>query len=129
MKPSRERASEAHSSSWGDFIIGNVSMAYSRPTKVTAQSVERNIQARRNIEVQKREYMAFSDENSKLLYTANAQEKIEARRRMTHQQQCAAQCSGSKCQAQRASARGRIPPRPAPTAILIWRNRDYRFAP
>lgn len=61
-----------------------MSYVYQKPTKVTAQMVERNLQQQRNIEVSKRQYASFSEENNKLLYTANAQAQVEARRRQTN---------------------------------------------
>jgi hypothetical protein len=66
-------------------------MAYSKPTRITAQIVEKNIQAHRAIEVQKREFGAFSAENAKLVYVANAQQKVEAKRRETYQNACIAE--------------------------------------
>ncbi len=61
-----------------------MSYVYQKPTKITAQIVERNIQQQRTIDVQIRQYAAFSEDNNKLLYTANAQAQVEARRRQTN---------------------------------------------
>ena len=59
--------------------------------RVTAQMVEANIMQSRALDVQRRNYAEFSSENSKLLYAANAQAKVEARRRLAHQSKCAAE--------------------------------------
>lgn len=59
--------------------------------RVTAQMVESNIMQSRALDVQRRNYAEFSQENSKLLYAANAQAKVEARRRLAHQSKCAAE--------------------------------------
>lgn len=59
-----------------------------KPTKVTAQMVDSKIQHNRSIDVQRRLYTEFSTENDKLLYAANAQARVEARRRITQQNLC-----------------------------------------
>lgn len=61
---------------------------YAKPTKVSAQMVENKIQQSRALDVQRRNYAEFSTENDKLLYAANAQARVEARRRITHQNLC-----------------------------------------
>lgn len=66
-------------------------MSYNKPTRVTAQIVDRNIQAARDNEVLRRNYQHFADEGSKLLYTANAQVKVESRRRQTYANSCLAE--------------------------------------
>ena len=53
--------------------------------------VESNIMQSRALDVQRRNYAEFSSENSKLLYAANAQAKVEARRRLVHQSKCTAE--------------------------------------
>jgi hypothetical protein len=63
-------------------------MAYQRPVKITAQMVDQQLAQRRDLDVQRREYGEFSQENNKLLYAAKAQEKVETRRRATHQSAC-----------------------------------------
>lgn len=62
-----------------------------KPSRVSAQVVEKNIQAQRAIEVQKREYGAFSAENAKLVYVAKAQERLESKRREAYQSACVAE--------------------------------------
>jgi len=58
------------------------------PAKVTAQVVEKNVLAQRNIEVQRRDLGDFATENAKLLSAAKAQSQIEVRRRLAQQQVC-----------------------------------------
>jgi len=59
-----------------------------RPTRITTQEVERNVQLQRILDVQRRELSAFADENNKLLCASNAQSKIDIRRRESQQQAC-----------------------------------------
>lgn len=63
-------------------------MAYQKPVKVTAQMVDQQLAQRRDLDVQRRKYGEFSLENNKLLYAAKAQERVETRRRATHQSAC-----------------------------------------
>ena len=58
------------------------------PTKITAQVVEKNIQNARLLDVQRRELSGFAEENNNLLSAANAQMKIDIRRREAQQQAC-----------------------------------------
>lgn len=62
--------------------------SYARPTRITSQIVDRNMQLRRENDIQKRELKAFGDETSKLLYAAGAQSKVESRRHQTQLQAC-----------------------------------------
>lgn len=50
--------------------------------------VDAKIQHNRSLDIQRRLYAEFSSENDKLLYAANAQAKVEARRRITQQNLC-----------------------------------------
>lgn len=59
-----------------------------RPTRISTQEVERNVQLQRILDVQRRELSAFADENNKLLNASNAQAKIDIRRRESQQQAC-----------------------------------------
>lgn len=68
-----------------------MSNRFPRVTRVTSQAVEKNIEAQRVVDVQKRQYGAFAAENSKLLYVANAQQKVEARRKEAHKNACIAE--------------------------------------
>jgi Trichohyalin-plectin-homology domain len=60
----------------------------SRPRRVSSQAIERNIRAQRALDTQRRELNAFASENAKLSSVANAQSKIEVRRREAQQQAC-----------------------------------------
>jgi hypothetical protein len=59
-----------------------------KTNRVTSQMVETKIQQNRTLDVQRRLYAEFSSENDKLLYAANAQARVEARRRITQQNLC-----------------------------------------
>ena len=61
---------------------------YTKPVRITSQIVERNMQARRDVDIQRRELKAFADGTSKLLHAAGAQERVEIRRHQTHMQSC-----------------------------------------
>jgi hypothetical protein len=50
--------------------------------------VDQQLAQRRDLDVQRRRYGEFSQENQKLLYAAKAQERVETRRRATHQSAC-----------------------------------------
>lgn len=50
--------------------------------------VDQQLAQRRDLDVQRRRYGEFSQENNKLLYAAKAQERVETRRRATHQSAC-----------------------------------------
>lgn len=50
--------------------------------------VDQQLAQRRDLDVQRRKYSEFSQENNKLLYAAKAQERVETRRRATHQSAC-----------------------------------------
>lgn len=56
--------------------------------RISQQQIEKNIQTQRSLEVQRRELAMFADENNKLLSAANAQMKIDIRRRQQQQQAC-----------------------------------------
>jgi Trichohyalin-plectin-homology domain len=58
------------------------------PSRITAQVVEKNIRAQREVEAQRRQLNLFADENSRLVNAANAVTKIEGRRRQMHMQAC-----------------------------------------
>jgi hypothetical protein len=60
----------------------------SRPQRITSQIVDQQLAQRRDLDVQRRRYGEFSQENQKLLYAAKAQERVETRRRATHQSAC-----------------------------------------
>jgi hypothetical protein len=63
-------------------------MANYRPTRITAQSIERNVRAQRIQDAQRQQLHTFANENTKLLSAAHAQEKIEVRRRQAYQEMC-----------------------------------------
>lgn len=65
-----------------------LAMATLRPTRITAQAVERNVQMQRMLDVQRHELGLFAAENNKLLADANALSKIDIRRRQAHFQTC-----------------------------------------
>lgn len=60
----------------------------SRPVRISAQQVERNVQMQRILDVQRHQLGLFAAENNKLLVEANAQSKVEIRRRQAQQQSC-----------------------------------------
>ena len=60
----------------------------SRPVRISAQQVERNVQMQRLLDVQRHQLGLFAAENNKLLVEANAQSKVEIRRRQANQQAC-----------------------------------------
>lgn len=60
----------------------------SRPVRISAQQVERNVQMQRLLDVQRHQLGLFAAENNKLLVEANAQSKVEIRRRQSQQQAC-----------------------------------------
>ena len=60
----------------------------SRPVRISAQQVERNVQNQRLLDVQRHQLGLFAAENNKLLVEANAQSKVEIRRRQANQQAC-----------------------------------------
>lgn len=60
----------------------------SRPTRITAESVERNIRAQREVDVQRQRLAAFGKETANLVSAASSQNRIEVQRRMTQQQMC-----------------------------------------
>jgi hypothetical protein len=68
------------------LTTSNIDMAMKQ--RVTSQMVENKIQHNRTLDVQRRLYAEFSCENDKLLYAANAQARVEARRRITQQNLC-----------------------------------------
>lgn len=55
---------------------------------MTSQMVDQQLAQRRDLDIQRRQYGEFSQENSKLLYAAKAQEKVDTRRRAKHQTAC-----------------------------------------
>lgn len=59
-----------------------------KPVRVTSQMVDKQLSQQRDLDVQRRRYGEFSQENEKLLYAAKAQERVETRRRATHQSAC-----------------------------------------
>jgi hypothetical protein len=61
---------------------------YSAPRRVTSQTVERNVQLQRKLDIQRQNLTQFANENKKLVSVANAQTKIEVRRQQSQQQQC-----------------------------------------
>lgn len=63
-------------------------MANYHPTRITAQSIEKNVRAQRIQDAQRQQLRTFANENTKLLSAAHAQEKIEVRRRQAHQEMC-----------------------------------------
>jgi hypothetical protein len=60
----------------------------SRPVRITAESVEKNIRAQRDLEVQRHNLAVFGKENANLISAAKAQSKIEMQRRLTQQNIC-----------------------------------------
>lgn len=50
--------------------------------------VDQQLSQQRDLDIQRRRYGEFSQENNKLLYAAKAQERVETRRRATHQSAC-----------------------------------------
>lgn len=60
----------------------------SRPVRISAQQVERNVQMQRVLDVQRHQLGLFAAENNKLLVEANAQSKVEIKRRQAQQQAC-----------------------------------------
>lgn len=50
--------------------------------------VDQHLAQQRDLDVQRRRYGEFSQENSKLLYAAKAQERVDTRRRATQQSAC-----------------------------------------
>ena len=63
-------------------------MAYQKPVRITSQIVDQQLSQQRDLDVQRRRYGEFSQENQKLLYAAKAQERVETRRRATQQSAC-----------------------------------------
>jgi hypothetical protein len=63
-------------------------MSENRVVRVTSQSVERAVLQGRAHDVQRSQLAAFAEENNKLLGAANAQTKIDIRRRQSQQQVC-----------------------------------------
>ena len=61
---------------------------YQKPVRVTSQMVDQQLAQQRDLDVQRRQYSEFSQENNKLLYAAKAQERVETRRRATKQSAC-----------------------------------------
>lgn len=59
-----------------------------RPVRISAESVEKNIRAQRELEVQRHNLEVFGKENANLISSAKAQSKIELQRRLTQQQVC-----------------------------------------
>eukprot|EP01033_Poteriospumella_lacustris_P003236 gene3234-2383_t len=57
-----------------------------RQTRITTETVERNIRQQRDIEHQRQQLAAFGKENANLLSVASSQAKIEQQRRLTQQQ-------------------------------------------
>lgn len=62
--------------------------SHMRPTRVTAESVERNIRAQRDLEAQRHDLAVCGKENANLISAAKAQSKIEMQRRLTQQTIC-----------------------------------------
>lgn len=63
-------------------------MSDNRVVRVTSHSVEKAVLQSRVYDVQRNQLAAFADENNKLLSSANAQTKIDIRRRQSQQQVC-----------------------------------------
>ena len=63
-------------------------MAMQRPKRITNQAIEKNVRAQRALDAQRRDLNAFAAENAKLSSVANAQSKIEVRRRELQQIAC-----------------------------------------
>jgi hypothetical protein len=59
-----------------------------RPVRISAESVEKNIRAQRELEDQRHNLAVFGKENANLISAAKAQSKIELQRRLTQQQMC-----------------------------------------
>ena len=59
-----------------------------RPVRISAESVEKNIRAQRELEAQRHNLAVFGKENANLISAAKAQSKIELQRRLTQQQVC-----------------------------------------
>lgn len=65
-----------------------MSYKYSKPVRITTESVERNIKLQREQDVRQRELAAFGKESANLISAANAQTKIDMQRRLIQQQVC-----------------------------------------
>lgn len=61
---------------------------YTKPVRISAESVERNIKMQRDLEVQRHNLEVFGKENANLVSAAKAQAKIEMQRRLTQQTLC-----------------------------------------
>lgn len=59
-----------------------------RPKRITSQAIEKNVRAQRVLDAQRRDLNAFAAENAKLSSVANAQSKIEVKRREQQQLAC-----------------------------------------
>eukprot|EP01032_Pedospumella_encystans_P025462 gene25462-28779_t len=61
---------------------------HSRPVRISAESVEKNIRQQRDLESQRQNLEVFAKENANLVSSAKAQSKIELQRRLTAQTIC-----------------------------------------
>lgn len=65
-----------------------MSYTYSKPVRITTETVERNIKLQREQDVRQRDLAAFGKESANLISAANAQTKIDMQRRLIQQQIC-----------------------------------------
>uniref|UniRef100_A0A7S3M775 Meiosis-specific nuclear structural protein 1 n=1 Tax=Spumella elongata TaxID=89044 RepID=A0A7S3M775_9STRA len=82
---------QEHSTAYIGSIETNPKMRqghHSRPVRISAESVEKNIRQQRDLESQRQNLEVFAKENANLVSSAKAQSKIELQRRLTAQTIC-----------------------------------------